>query len=185
MTIRKKSDFPVDEIRRFIEPGPVILISSAHKGETNIMTCGWHMVMEYDRIGCFIWEKDHSREMIRKSRECVINIPTADMAKTVVDIGNTTGAEIDKFETFKLTRVPGGKVRAPLIGECFANFECKLADTALIRKYSLFVFEVVKAHAPKSPRLPKLLHYTGEGVFLTSGNSVNLKRRFRPEMLGA
>ena len=163
----------------------MILISSAHKGETNIMTCGWHMVMAYDTIGCFIWDRNHSRELIRRSRECVINIPAAEMAKTVVDIGNTTGAEIDKFESFELTRVAAEKVRAPLIGECFANFECRLADASLIRKYSLFVFEVVKAHAPKAPRLPKMLHYTGEGMFLTSGKSVNLKRRFRPDILGA
>ena len=183
MPVRKKSDFPVDGIRRFMEPGPVILISSAYKGETDIMTCGWHMVMEYDVIGCFIWDQNHSRELIRKSRECVINIPTADMAKTVVDIGNTTGAEIDKFEKFGLTKLPGERVKAPLIGECFANFECKLADASLIRKYSLFVFEVVKAHAPKSPRLPKMLHYTGDGIFLTSGQSLNLSRRFKPHVL--
>lgn len=183
MPVRKKHDYPVDEIRRFIEPGPVILISSAYQGERDIMTCGWHMVMEYDTIGCFVWDRNHSRDLIRKSRECVINIPTADMAKTVVDIGNTTGAEIDKFKKFKLTPVKAAKVKAPLIGECFASFECRLVDTSLIRKYSLFMFEVVKAHASKSPRLPTMLHYTGEGVFLTSGRSLNLSRRFKPEIL--
>jgi flavin reductase (DIM6/NTAB) family NADH-FMN oxidoreductase RutF len=183
MTIRKKSDFPVDEIRRFIEPGPVILISSSWQGEDNIMTCGWHMVMEYDTIGCFIWDQDHSREMIRKSKECVINIPTADMARTVVGIGNTTGAEIDKFAEFKLTRVRGERVKAPLIGECHANLECRLADTSLVRKYSLFVFQVVKAQAARTPRTPKMLHYTGEGIFIKSGPSVNLAKRFKPSML--
>jgi hypothetical protein len=29
----KKKNFPVDKVRRFLEPGPIILISSAHKGE--------------------------------------------------------------------------------------------------------------------------------------------------------
>jgi flavin reductase (DIM6/NTAB) family NADH-FMN oxidoreductase RutF len=183
MPVRKKFDFPVDAVRRFIEPGSIILISSRHKGETGIMTCGWHMMMEYDTIGCFVWDQNHSRELIRKSRECVINIPTADMAKTVADIGNTSSGEIDKFKEFKLTPVKAAKVKAPLIGECFANFECRLVDTSLVRKYSLFVFEVVKAHAPRSPRLPKMLHYTGDGIFLTSGRTLNLSRRFKPEIL--
>lgn len=183
MPVRRKHDFPVDEIRRFIEPGPVVLISSSHEGETDIMTCGWHMVMEYNVIGCFIWDRNHSRELIRKSRECAINVPAADMAETVVGIGNTSGAEIDKFEEFGLTRVPGEQVRAPLIGECHANLECRLIDTALIRKYSLFVFEVVKAHARKSPRVPKMIHYTGDGIFLESGRSVSYRRLFRPGML--
>jgi flavin reductase (DIM6/NTAB) family NADH-FMN oxidoreductase RutF len=42
-----KKDFPVWNIRRFLEPGPIVLVSSAHKNETNIMTMGWHMVMEF------------------------------------------------------------------------------------------------------------------------------------------
>lgn len=183
MAIRKKHDFPVEDIRRFIEPGPILLISSRHDGDANIMTCGWHMVMGYDAIGCFIWDQNRSHDMIRKSRECAINIPTADMAETVVGIGNTTGSKIDKFEHFGLTAQPAERVRAPLIGECFANLECRLEDVSLIRKYSLFVFRVVKAHAPKTPRLPNLLHYSGDGIFAVSTQTRNLKRRFKPEML--
>ena len=95
----RKRDFPVDDVRRFLEPGPIVLVSSAWKGKTNIMTMGWHMVMgeSPSLVGCFIWDQNHSFEMIRKSRECVINVPTVDLAKTVVGIGNTSGADIDKF----------------------------------------------------------------------------------------
>jgi flavin reductase (DIM6/NTAB) family NADH-FMN oxidoreductase RutF len=42
-----------------------------------------------------------------------------------------------------LTAGQGDKVKAPLIEECFANFECKVIDTKLIPKYSLFILEVV------------------------------------------
>lgn len=69
----------------FLEPGPIVLISSAYKGERNIMTLGWHMMLEYDRVGCYIWAEDHSFSLIRQSRECVINLPTADMVKKVRD----------------------------------------------------------------------------------------------------
>lgn len=44
----KKKNFPVDKIRRFLEPGPIILISSAYKGERDIMTAGWHMMLSFD-----------------------------------------------------------------------------------------------------------------------------------------
>lgn len=181
-----KQSFPVDQVRRFIEPGPIVLVSSAWKNETNIMTMGWHMIMEFSPslIGCYIWTENHSFNLIRKSKECVINVPTVDMAKTVVDIGNTTGAEIDKFTKFKLTPERGDKVKAPLIKECYANLECKLIDTSLINKYSLFIFEVVKAHAPKSPKYPQTIHYRGDGQFMVAGKSLNLRKRFKPEMLG-
>jgi flavin reductase (DIM6/NTAB) family NADH-FMN oxidoreductase RutF len=181
-----KTDFPVSNVRRFLEPGPIVLVSSAHKGETNIMTMGWHMIMEFvpSLVGCYIWTENHSFEMIRKSRQCVINIPTEDIAAKVVKIGNSSGSEIDKFAEFGLTAKAGEHVRAPLIDECFASFECKLADSSLIRKYSLFVFEVVKAHVATSPKYPKTIHYRGDGEFMVSGaNTGKYRKLFKPGML--
>ena len=34
----KKRDFPLSEIRRFLEPGPIVLVSSAWNGAFHIMT---------------------------------------------------------------------------------------------------------------------------------------------------
>jgi flavin reductase (DIM6/NTAB) family NADH-FMN oxidoreductase RutF len=181
-----KRDFPVAEVRRFLEPGPVVLLSSAWQDERNIMTMGWHMVMEFEPslLGCYIWTRDHSRELVRKSRECVINLPTADIAAIVVKIGNTSGRDIDKFAEFRLTAVAGARVAAPLIAECFASFECRVVDDSLIDKYSLFVLEVVKAHVATAPKYPRTLHYRGEGVFMISGeNTARYRRLFKPEML--
>jgi flavin reductase (DIM6/NTAB) family NADH-FMN oxidoreductase RutF len=186
MKTRAKKNLPVGDIRRFLEPGPIVLVSTAWKDETNIMTMGWHMVMGFEPslIGCFIWDQNHSFDLARKSKECVINIPTVDLAPKVVDIGNSSGREIDKFAEFGLTAVPGKKVKAPLIGECFANFECRLVDASLIRTYSLFVWEVVKAHVATAPAYPRTIHYRGEGVFMISGtNTSRWRKRFRPGML--
>jgi len=112
-----KQDFPVSQIRRLLEPGPIVLVSSAWRGASNIMTMGWHTVMEFEPslVGCIIAEGNHSHGMIKASRECVINLPTYDLAKQVVGIGNCSGAEVDKFAAFKLTAVAGERVKAPLI----------------------------------------------------------------------
>ncbi len=181
-----KNDFPVDNVRRFLEPGPIVLVSSAYKGATNIMTMGWHMIMEFQPslIGCYIWTANHSFEMIRKSKQCVINIPTEDLAAKVVKIGNSSGRDIDKFAEFGLTPRGGTHVHAPLIEECYANFECKLIDSRLIRKYSLFVFEVMKAHVATSPKYPKTIHYRGDGEFMISGeNTARYRKLFKPGLL--
>jgi flavin reductase (DIM6/NTAB) family NADH-FMN oxidoreductase RutF len=141
MKTTRKRNLPVDSIRRFLEPGPIVLVSSAYQGETNIMTMGWHMVMGFQPslIGCYIWSENHSFEMIRKSRECVINIPTLDLATKVVGIGNSSGRDVEKFARFDLTAGQSEKVKAPLIEECFANFECKVIDTKLVPTYSLSI----------------------------------------------
>jgi flavin reductase (DIM6/NTAB) family NADH-FMN oxidoreductase RutF len=181
-----KRDFPVSEIRRFLEPGPIVLVSSAWKGERNIMTMGWHTVLEFtpSLVGCMIAGGNHSFELIRRSRECVINVPTVDLATTVVDIGNCSGSDVDKFARFRLTAAPAEKVKAPLIAECFASFECRLADAKLVARYNFFVFEVVKAHVATAPRYPKTIHYRGDGLFMLSGpTTARWRRRFKPHML--
>jgi flavin reductase (DIM6/NTAB) family NADH-FMN oxidoreductase RutF len=186
MKAAAKRDFPVGEVRRFLEPGPVVLVSSAWKDRRTIMTMGWHMIMEFQPslIGCYIWSQNYTRELVMKSRACVFNVPTVDVAAKVVGIGNTSGRSVDKFAKFGLTAVPGEAVAAPMIAECFANFECRVVDTAMVRKYSLFVLEVVKAHVATAPRYPRTIHYRGDGVFMVSGeNTARYRRLFRPEML--
>ena len=181
----RKRDFPVDQIRRFLEPGPIVLVSSAWRGQTNIMTMGWHTVMEFSPslVGCMISSGNHSHGMIKASRECVINIPTYDLIRQAISIGNSSGAEIDKFEEFDLTPVGAEKVGAPLIKECYANFECRVVDAGLVPKYSFFVMEVVKAHVATSPGYPQTFHYRGDGVFMVSGRNVSFRRLFKPENL--
>jgi flavin reductase (DIM6/NTAB) family NADH-FMN oxidoreductase RutF len=182
---KAKLDFPVDDVRRYLEPGPIVLVSSAWRGEKNIMTMGWHTVMEFtpSLIGCVIAGGNHSFGLIRRSKECVINLPTTALTDTVVDIGNCSGADTDKFEKFGLTALPAQKVRAPLIEQCHANFECKLTDARLVERYNFFIFEVVKAHVARRPAHPQTLHYTGDGVFMVAGRIVSRKSLFKPEML--
>ncbi len=181
----RKHDFPVSEIRRFLEPGPVVLVSSAWKGERNVMTMGWHMVMEFvpSLVGCLISSANHSFGMVRRSHECVINVPTADMAAAVAGVGNCSGRDTDKFAKFELTATAADTVAAPLIAECYASLECRLADGRMIDRYNLFVFEVVKAHAATRPKYPETLHYRGDGMFMVAGRSLNLRSKFRPGML--
>ncbi|WP_422504947.1 flavin reductase family protein [Stenotrophomonas sp. GZD-301] len=181
----RKVDFPVAEVRRFLEPGPVVLVSSAWKDQRDIMTLGWHMVLEFtpSRLATMISSGNHSAGLIRRSGECVINVPTADLLDTVVGIGNTCGDEIDKFAHFGLDAVAGSVVAAPLIAQCHASFECRLVDRSQIRRHGLFIWEVVKAHVARSPKLPRTVHYRGDGQFMVSGDEVSRRRLFNPEML--
>ena len=182
----QKREFPVADVRRFLEPGPIVLVSSAWMGETNIMTMGWYTVMEFtpSLVGCMIAGSNRSFDLIRRSRECVINVPTVELAPTVIDIGNCSGRDVDKFRRFRLTSAPAARMKAPLIAECFASFECRLADARLMERYNFFIFEVVKAHVAASPRFPKTIHYRGDGLFMIAGPTTSrYRRRCKPSML--
>lgn len=181
----EKEDFPVSRVRHYLEPGPIVLVSSKWKGETNIMTMGWHTMMEFtpSLVGCVISSGNYSFDLIRNSEECVINLPTTSLTDTVANIGNTSGANIDKFKQFGLTTEEGIGVNAPLIRECYANFECRLYDGTLVDKYNFFVFEIVKAHVAVESEYPEILHYIGDGVFMIAGHVVNRRSLFNPDML--
>ena len=181
----KKEDFSVEEIRRFLEVGPIVLVSSQYQGETNIMTMGWHTVMEFSpsRIGCMITSANHSFEMIKKSKELVINIPTVDYIDEIIAIGNTTGGKLDKFKKFGLTPIASEIVEAPSIEECYANFECKVVDTSMLEKYNFFILEVVYAKVASFPKYPKTIHYRGEGTFMVSGKHISFPEKFKPQNL--
>lgn len=149
------------------------------------MTMAWHTVMEFapSLVGCVIASGNHSFQMIRDSRECVINLPTTSLTDQVIGIGNTSGAKIDKFAHFGLTAEDAEQVAALLISECHASFECRLYDDSLVERYNFFIWEVVRAHVAASPRHPETLHYTGDGVFMISGKIISRRSQFQPEML--
>lgn len=176
----RKHDYDLAEIRRLLEPGPVVLVSSAHGGQTNIMTMGWHMMIGFTPalVGCYIDPSNHSYDMVVGSGECVINIPTADLLEQVIGIGNCTGSDTDKFARFGLTARPGVEVAAPLIAECYASFECRLADATPNPNAPLFVWQVVRAHVAASPKLPETLHYRGDGQFMISGREIDTRSRY-------
>ncbi len=185
MPYPEKDDFPVDQVRRYLEPGPIVLVTSRVRDRTNVMTLGWHTVLEFSPslVGLMISSGNHSFRMIRETGECVINLPTTELTDTVVRIGNTSGADIDKFSEFGLTPDQASSVKPPLIRECHASFECRLHDDALVDRYNFFIFEVVKAHVAKTPEHPETLHYTGDGVFMVSGKIISRRTLFRPGML--
>lgn len=167
---------PLDKVYQLIEPGPVVLLTTALDGEANVMTMSWHMMMEFvpPRIGCIVSSADHSFTALFKTGECVIAIPSADMAEKVVAIGNCSGRDVDKFTGIGLTALPAQAVAAPLIGECFANLECKVVDRDFVERHNLFVLDVVRAwHDPDRPA-PKTLHHKGYGTFVIDGEEVTL-----------
>jgi flavin reductase (DIM6/NTAB) family NADH-FMN oxidoreductase RutF len=171
-----KKSLPLSHVYRLLEPGPVVLVSTADRTRANIMTLSWHTMMEFEPplVGCVISGRNHTFDILRATKECVINIPTVELAKQVVGCGNTSGKRVDKFKAFGLTPVAASQVKAPLIKECYANLECRVVDTRLVAAYNFFVLEVVKAWIARSRRRPRTMHHGGKGVFMVASEMIRL-----------
>ncbi len=172
---------PLSQVYQLLEPGPVVLLSTADRGHANLMTLSWHMMVEFEppRVACVVSSANHSFAALRKTRECVIGVPALRLARTVVAIGNCSGRDVDKFAAFGLTAVGARRVVAPLVGECCANLECRVADTRLVNRYDLFVLEVLAAWVDPAQRDPKTIHHRGWGRFSVDGRTLRIASKMR------
>ena len=177
----KKRSLPLGRVYRLLEPGPVVLLSTAHRGRANVMTMSWLTMMDFEPplVGCVLSDRNFSFELLRASKQCVINVPEAKLARQVVGCGNTSGRRVDKFARFGLTAVPASKVGAPMVAECFANLECRLANARWAKRYCFFVLEVVKAWIDPAVTAPRTLHHRGRGEFMIAGRTIKLPSRMK------
>jgi flavin reductase (DIM6/NTAB) family NADH-FMN oxidoreductase RutF len=173
--------FSLSKVYQLLEPGPVVLLTTADKGNANVMAMSWHMMVEFEPplVACVVSSADYSFAALKSTRECVIAIPTLELAPIVVQVGNTSGRDLDKFKAFGLTTLPGERVAPPLVAECFANLECKVVDTCLVDQYNLFVLEVLKAWINPAHKTPKTIHHHGYGTFVVDGETITLKSKMR------
>ena len=176
-----KRSFPLSKVYGLLEPGPVVLLTTARKGRANIMTQSWHTMIDFEPplIACVVSNRNFTFNTLKATNECVINIPTLELASKVVGCGNSSGRNVDKFNTFQLTPAAASQVRAPLIDECYANLECKVIDTRMAAKYNLFILQVLKAWIDPSRKHPRTLHHMGNGVFMVAGETVKLPSKMK------
>jgi len=171
-----KRSFPLSKVYGLLEPGPVVLVTTARKGRPNVMTMSWHTMIDFEPpiVGCVISNRNYTHEILKATKECVINIPTVELASKVVGCGNSSGRKLDKFGAFELTPVAASRVKAPLIDECYANLECKLVDARLVNSYCLFILEVLKAWIDPARKQPRTMHHLGRGAFMVAGRTIKL-----------
>jgi flavin reductase (DIM6/NTAB) family NADH-FMN oxidoreductase RutF len=179
--VKHKRVLSLAKVYGLLEPGPVVLLGTHHKGISNVMTMSWHTMMEFDPplVGCVVSARNFSFVALKKTRQCALNIPTADIAAAVIGCGNSSGRNVDKFAQFGLTPLPAKLVNAPVIAECFANLECRVVDTRMCNRYNFFVLEVLRASVLACVENPRTLHHRGYGKLMVAGRIIELPSRMR------
>jgi flavin reductase (DIM6/NTAB) family NADH-FMN oxidoreductase RutF len=168
---------PLSKVYQLLEPGPVVLLTTARKGRANVMTMSWHMMVDFlpPLVAGVCSSANFSFDALRATGECVIAVPARKLAAKVVKVGNSSGRDLDKFAAFGLTPRPAKRVAPPLVAECFANLECKVVDRRLVNRYNLFILEVLTAWIDPAQKNPKTIHHHGYGKFVVDGATIRLK----------
>ncbi len=97
--MKNKKKLSLSKVYSYLESGPVVLITSSLKGRPNVMPISWLTMLDFEPplVGCVFGGQSYTSEIIKKTKEFAINIPTVEMAKKIVGMGHTTGKKIDKF----------------------------------------------------------------------------------------
>ncbi|WP_374277871.1 flavin reductase family protein [Azonexus sp.] len=163
---------PLARAFTLIESGPVVLVTTSDGEANNVMTISWTLVVDFTpKFAITTGPWNYSYAALEKSRECVIAIPGADLIDTVVGVGTCSGADTDKFARFGLTPLRAQRVRAPLIGECLANIECRVID--IVERHNIVVLEGLAAHRNESRRETRICHAVGDGSFIVDGERID------------
>jgi flavin reductase (DIM6/NTAB) family NADH-FMN oxidoreductase RutF len=168
----------IDLAYRFLTPGCTILVTSAWKGETDILTVSWQTpVSKTPPLFCIAVAKGHhSHQLIEQSGSYVINVPNEYLLKEVMYCGTHSGRDVDKFAETQLTPETGESVEVPHIQECMAYVECRVCHAVSAGDHTLFIGEALKAEVTRGvfervwkigePGTEFLLHLGGPDFFL-------------------
>ena len=142
-----KENISIEKYSRLINSGCVVLVTSSFKERVNILSMAWHMPVSKNPplLAISVHNEHFSYELIRKSKEFVINVPPAQLARAVQYCGSVSGRDIDKFSGAGLTRLSAEQVGAPLIKECIAHIECKVIKLYPEGDHGIFIARILNA----------------------------------------
>jgi flavin reductase (DIM6/NTAB) family NADH-FMN oxidoreductase RutF len=182
MTGRKKVD--LSRANRLINHGPVVLVTCGTI-RSNIITIGWSTPVSHrpPLVAISVGTTRYSCGLIEETPEFVINVPSAELLRSVWICGTKSGRDVDKFEEAGLTRAPAQEVSVPLIAECMGWLECRVRNRIELGDHLLFVGEVLHASVRDEAfdQLYRLgpsgrtLHHLGESSFALSGSLVDAR----------
>jgi flavin reductase (DIM6/NTAB) family NADH-FMN oxidoreductase RutF len=180
-----KREIPLQKSNRLINSGQVILVTSCYKDKTNIITLAWSSPLSHKPplLGISVAKTHLSCELIHKTKEFAINIPSLELLDKVVYCGTHHGYDIDKFKEAKFTAVKANRlIKIPLIKECIGHLECILRDSKDIGDHILFIAEVVFASVEDSffnevwnLKKIRLIYHLGGTNFTASGELIKIK----------
>jgi flavin reductase (DIM6/NTAB) family NADH-FMN oxidoreductase RutF len=133
-----------------IYPLPAVLVTCGDKPENyNILTISWVGTICTNPPMCYISvrKERHSYEILKKTKEFVINLTNEDMAHATDWCGVRSGKDYNKFTEMNLTPVNGEKVSVPYIKESPLCIECKVKEIIPLGSHDMFIADVVNVLA--------------------------------------
>ena len=136
-----------------VYPLPAVLVScGATPDEYNLITIAWTGTVCSEPPMCYISVRRarHSSDILKRTGEFVINLPTEALAEATDWCGVRSGREYNKFEVCGLTPSPAAMVNAPIIEEAPIAIECRVREVIELGSHDMFLADVVNVQADEA-----------------------------------
>lgn len=133
----------------FEYPIPAAMVSCGTMEKSNIITVAWTGVINTNPAMVYISVRPerYSYEIIKQSREFVINLTNEELAFATDWCGVKTGKNFDKFKMMNLTKQKANFVNCPMIEEAPVSIECKVTEIKKMGSHDMFIAEVLAVNA--------------------------------------
>lgn len=135
-------------------PERIVWAVAEHEQQRSICPLGWKMNTSGSpsMMAISVAPSRFTHDLIAKSGEFVLAWPGEDLADATIFCGTRSGRDVDKFKETGLTPVKGEHVKGPLIKECVANLECRLAGQITTGDHTIFAGEILAVWVHDSPK---------------------------------
>lgn len=126
-------------------PLPPTLVSCGTLDKPNVLTVAWTGILSTKPPKTYISIRPerYSYNIIKESREFVINLTTANLVRATDFCGVKSGKNTDKFSICNLHPTPADKISAPVILESPLSLECKVSDIIALGSHDMFIADIV------------------------------------------
>ena len=133
----------------FEYPIPAAMVSCGTMEKSNIITVAWTGVINTNPAMVYISVRPerYSYEIIKESKEFVINLTNEQLAYATDWCGVKSGKDVDKFEKMSLTKQKANFVNCPMIEEAPVSIECKVKEIKKLGSHDMFIAEVLAVNA--------------------------------------
>ena len=133
----------------FLYPIPAVMVSCGDMKNSNIITVAWTGIANTDPAMVYISvrKERHSYDIIKNSKEFVINLTNQKLVKATDWCGVKTGAKVDKFKEMHLTKEKSNFVKCPQIKESPVSVECQVVEEKDLGSHTMFLAKVVAINA--------------------------------------
>jgi flavin reductase (DIM6/NTAB) family NADH-FMN oxidoreductase RutF len=140
----------------FHYPAGATIVTSHTHGRDNAMAVAWHTAVsrEPPLYTVSISPRRFTHGLIVESGEFVVNFMPYENGELVALVAGCSGREVDKFLSFQITASPGSRVKAPVLGDAFAAYECRVVGRHSYGDHDLFVGEIQAVHWKESAFTP-------------------------------